>query len=73
MSRVKSRIEEAQDILENKTLKGIFDERHADIVKRWESSNTTADREACWVELNALKELRNAIDAAATRIEHEHG
>lgn len=71
MARLKSRIEEARDILENKTLASILDERAKDIHSRWETSNDPAGREACWTELHALKELRDAINAAATRIESE--
>lgn len=59
-------IKQAKELLENETLREIFEARKQEIVERWQSSQTTADREACWYEITALEGLNDAIYAIGT-------
>ncbi len=59
-------IKEAKELLENETLREIFETRKQEICERWQASQTPADREACWYELTALEGLNDAIYALGT-------
>lgn len=60
------RIKQAKDLLENETLRFIFDERDREIVERWKGADSVEKREACYFEITALQGLRDAIDATST-------
>ena len=60
------RIKQAAELLENETLRYIFDEREREIVDRWKGCGTVEEREACHFELTALEGLRDAIYAIGT-------
>ena len=57
------RAKEARELLDNKTLAGIFEARDREIYERWKGSNTVEKRETCYYEITALEGLRDAIDA----------
>ncbi len=60
------RIKQAAELLENKTLRTIFDERELEIVERWKAGTTVERRETCYFEITALAGLKDAIYATAT-------
>ncbi len=60
------RIKQAAELLENDTLRSIFDEREKEIVERWKVSTTVERRESCYFEITALAGLKDAIYATAT-------
>ena len=62
----KQRIKQAQELLENETLRSIFDEREQEIVERWKVSTTVERRESCYYEIMALANLRDALYATGT-------
>ncbi len=59
-------IKQAQELLENQTLREIFEERKQEIQERWQASATPEQREACYYEITALEGLRDAIYALGT-------
>jgi hypothetical protein len=60
------RIKQARELLENKTLLRIFEDRENEIVERWIGSTTVERRETCYFEITALAGLKDAIYATAT-------
>lgn len=62
-------IKQAKELLDNETLTEIFESRKQEIVERWQSSQTTVGREACWFEITALEGLGDAIYAIGTDTE----
>lgn len=60
------RIKQARELLENETLRSIFDEREREIIDCWRGCATVESREACHFELTALQGLRDAIYATGT-------
>ncbi len=60
------RIKQAAELLENETLRYIFDEREREIYERWKGSNDPVDRDECYYEIIALEGLRDAIYATGT-------
>lgn len=60
------RINQARELLENKTLLSMFAERELEIVERWKASTTVERRETCYFEITALAGLKDAIYATAT-------
>ncbi len=60
------RIKQAKELLENETLRHIFDEREREICERWKGSDTVEKRESCYFEITALEGLRDAIYATGT-------
>lgn len=59
---------EAQQLLDNKVFDRLYNERVESIKERWETSNTTEEREFAWQELRSLRELYDYIIGAATDI-----
>ncbi len=60
------RIKQAAELLENKALMAIFDDRAKEIIERWIGSTTVERRETCYFEITALAGLKDAIYATAT-------
>ena len=60
------RTKQAAELLENDTLRAIFDERELEIVERWKVGTTVERRESCFFEITALAGLKDAIYATAT-------
>lgn len=58
---------EARELLENKTLKAIFDEQETKIKDAWTCCEDRDDREKLHMELYALNELKEYIYACANR------
>jgi hypothetical protein len=56
-------IKQAKELLANETLREIFDARKQEIFERWQASQTTELREACWYEFTALEGLNDGIYA----------
>ncbi len=66
LNKKQRQIKEAAELLQNETLKEIFESRKQEIFDRWQGSNTLDKREACFYELTALEGLRDAIYAIGT-------
>lgn len=54
---------EAQQLQKNQLLREIFVEREADLIAAWRSSDTREGREALFMELRTLDNLREILDA----------
>lgn len=63
------RIKQAVELLENDTLRSMFDDLELEIVERWKVSTTVERRETCYFEITALAGLRDTIYATATDTE----
>lgn len=63
------RIKQADELLENDTLRSMFDDLELEIVERWKVSTTVERRETCYFEITALAGLRDTIYATATDTE----
>ena len=53
----------AKGLANNALLRELFDARATDIHEAWESEDDPGKREQCWVELKALNDFRDFLNA----------
>lgn len=52
----------AKSLRDNPVLPMVLDELRADTVARWESSETPAEREACWAAITCIETIRETVN-----------
>tara|TARA_R110002020_G_scaffold33980_1_gene103125 strand:- start:753 stop:971 length:219 start_codon:yes stop_codon:yes gene_type:complete len=55
---------QANAILNNEVFKEIVDNLREGLVFQWSISETTSERELCWMKLNALRSITEDLQAA---------
>ncbi len=54
---------EARAILNNEVFKEVLENIHKGLVSEWSISETTDEREVCWMKLNALRSIQEDLEA----------
>jgi hypothetical protein len=54
---------QASAILNNEVFKEILENLEKDLISQWTISETTPERESCWLRLNALRSIVEELQA----------
>jgi hypothetical protein len=59
----KEKAVQAGIILGNEVFKQVLIDLEASLVQQWKNSDTTEDRESCWLKINALRSVTEDLKA----------
>ena len=59
----KEKAVQAQIILGNEVFKQVLTDLEASLVQQWKNSDTTEDRESCWLKIDALRSVTEDLKA----------
>jgi len=59
----KEKAVQAEIILGNEVFKQVLIDLEASLVQQWKNSDTTEDRESCWLKIDALRSVTEDLKA----------
>jgi len=59
----KEKAVQAQIILGNEVFKQVLTDLEASLVQQWKNSDTTEERESCWLKIDALRSVTEDLKA----------